>query len=312
MKYFSLALTLLLLACSPQEQEVLPITQEAELTKDEIVADDGVVLPMRSWLPKGRPEAVVLALHGMNDYSRGFIGTGEYFKKKGVALYAYDQRGFGANKDVGVWGGEERLVRDAVLGLELLQKKYPHTPVYLMGESMGGSVAVLVAAQPMQNKPKGLILSSPALWPMPFPMRAIMWTLAHTIPDKKMTGSELKIMATNNLPVLWRMGKDPLVIKKTRVDAIYGLTNAMEKSYDEVSKVEIPTLLLYGDQDQVIPPHPVKSSVKRFGGPVTFVNYPDGYHMLTRDIQGRQVMDDILAWIKNPAKPVPSGFTKAD
>ena len=46
-------------------------------TGTSFVAADGQVLPLRKWLPKGAVKAVILALHGFNDYSNAFEGPGE-------------------------------------------------------------------------------------------------------------------------------------------------------------------------------------------------------------------------------------------
>lgn len=64
---------------------------------------------------------------------------------------------------------------------------------------------------------EGAILSAPAVWgsqSMPALYRALLWTGAHTMPWKELSGSNLKILATNNIPLLRQMGRDPLVIKK--------------------------------------------------------------------------------------------------
>ena len=71
-------------------------------------------LPLRRWLPEGKPRAVVLALHGFNDYSNAFADAGPVFAAHGIALYAYDQRGFGAAPAPGRWPGSRRLVDDAL------------------------------------------------------------------------------------------------------------------------------------------------------------------------------------------------------
>src|SRR5207245_7703059 len=69
-------------------------------TETGFVAADGAVLPLRKWLPPrdrggGEARAVILALHGFNDYSNAFDGPGEIWSKEGIATYAYDQRRFG-------------------------------------------------------------------------------------------------------------------------------------------------------------------------------------------------------------------------
>src|SRR5205814_80154 len=65
------------------------------------VTADGTVLPLRQWLPAGPVKAVILALHGFNDYSNAFEGPGDAWAKRGIATYAYDQRGFGAAPERG-------------------------------------------------------------------------------------------------------------------------------------------------------------------------------------------------------------------
>ena len=53
----------------------------------------------------------------------------------------------------------------------------------------------------------------------------------------------------------------------------------------------------------------IEHSLDRFAIPVDFAHYPDGYHMLLRDIQGEQVMGDILAWMGGAKGGLPSGFS---
>jgi alpha-beta hydrolase superfamily lysophospholipase len=35
--------------------------------------------------------------------------------------------------------------------------------------------------------------------------------------------------------------------------------------------------------------------------------YPNGYHMLTRDLGAKVVLEDLAAWLADPAAPLPSG-----
>ncbi|MGH6914494.1 MAG: alpha/beta hydrolase, partial [Geminicoccales bacterium] len=67
----------------------------ARLEADALIASDGTRLPLAGWQPEGTPDAIVLALHGYGDYRRGFGLAGSWLAARGVALFAYDQRGFG-------------------------------------------------------------------------------------------------------------------------------------------------------------------------------------------------------------------------
>jgi len=57
---------------------------------------------------KSEVKAVILALHGFNDYANAFDGPGEIWAKEGIVTYAYDQRGFGAAPERGLWPGHWR------------------------------------------------------------------------------------------------------------------------------------------------------------------------------------------------------------
>ena len=91
----------------------------------------------------GEVKAVILALHGFNDYSNAFEGPGEAWAERGIATYAYDQRGFGAAPERGLWPGRAALAADAATAAQILRRLYPRVPLYLLGDSMGGAVAVV-------------------------------------------------------------------------------------------------------------------------------------------------------------------------
>lgn len=301
MRYGWLFMLACLAACSPQEQILAPAITVPAISDNHFITSDGVELPMRSWLPKGKPKAVIGALHGFNDYSNSFVATGEYLKKQGIATFAYDQRGFGESLQRGIWAGEANLTRDAGDFVRAMSARYPHTPIFLLGESMGGAVAMLASQQKDLPELSGIILVSPAVWggdTMSPLYQFMMWTAAHTVPEQTLTGRDLKIIASNNIPMLRRLSKDEHVIKATRIDAIYGISNLMDSAYTNAEHVGTPVLLMYGGEDQIIPVTPVISVVKRLPKPFTVAYYEDGYHMLTRDIQRDLVLSDMAGWIK--------------
>lgn len=314
---FALSISALLSlgACQPVSQNFQPETHTPSLQAEVLLAVDGATLPLKRWLPKGKPKAVIVALHGFNDYSNAFATPAAYFALHGIATFAYDQRGFGGAPSRGIWAGENNLVRDAKEAVRAVHAAYPQIPIYVLGESMGGAVAVLLAAEPNTASPlSGIILSGPALWggeSMNWLYQGTLWIGAHTIRSYTVTGRGLKILASDNIPMLIALGQDPLVIKETRLDAIYGLVGVMDHAYAHIEKVQTPMLALYGARDQVIPPEPVYHSLLRIDGPHRIAYYPEGYHMLLRDLQGKTVQRDIVSWIENPAAPLPSGFDES-
>lgn len=302
-------------ACAPRLESAGPAIQAPQLFEDRIVQHDGAALPLRKWLPKDKPRAAIVALHGMNDYSRAFENPGAYWAKRGIATYAFDQRGFGKAPNRGLWAGHETMVADVAAAVALVRNRHPGVPLFVAGESMGGAIALIGGSRGQLNA-DGLILVAPALrgrryigW---FP-RATLWLGARTIPWYPLTGQGLRIQASDNIPMLRKLGADPLIIKGTRVDAIKGLVDAMDAAITAPRSLRIPALILYGARDELIPKKPTFDMIRALpaGSGHRPAVYRSGWHMLLRDLKARVVLDDIVAWIADRSAPLPSGADKA-
>jgi alpha-beta hydrolase superfamily lysophospholipase len=298
--------------------EPRPVTRFVETG---FITADGRVLPLRKWLPKGEVRGVILALHGFNDYSNSFEGPGEAWAKQGIAMYAYDQRGFGAAPQRGFWPGRAVLATDAAIAAQILRRLHPRVPLYLLGESMGGAVAVVAmtgeSATPVPDV-DGIILTAPAVWgraTMDLVPRLALWAGVRLMPGLTVTGRGLEIKPSDNVAMLRALSRDPLVIKATRVDTIYGLVDLMDAALDSATRLDLPLLVMYGEKDEIVP----KTPIRRFVGSLPpesrrrarLAWYQDGYHMLLRDLEGAVVIADVASWVLTPAAPLPSGADRA-
>ena len=310
-------------ACAPTLVPPGAARQQPEITDSAFIAADGAHLALRTWLPQekttGKPEekprAVVLVLHGFNDYSNFFDDPGDYLKLRGVAAYAYDQRGFGANANPGSWAGAAAYARDAADAARALKRRYPDTPLYMLGSSMGGAVAMLALSGNERPPVDGVILAAPAVWgraTMPLYQRLALWLGAHTLPWMTVTGRGLGIVPSDNYEMLVRLGRDPKVIKETRIDTLYGLVNLMDAGLAAASDLKTPALILYGERDQIIPKRPTRLMLESLTGPHRLALYEGGYHMLLRDLPAQTVWKDIASWIADRDAPLPSGADKRD
>ena len=301
-------------ACVPRLQLPGPGTIAPHVTGDVIVASDGANLPLRTWAPDGPPKMVVLALHGFNDYSNAFEDAGEIWAKHGVITYAYDQRGFGGAPNRGYWAGIEAYADDLRTAARLLRQKHPGLPFYILGESMGGAVVMVTMARDDAPQADGVILVAPAVWGrdfMPVYQTIPLWFSSHLFPWVRLTGEGLSIRPSDNIEMLRKFAADPMVIKETRIDAIYGLVNLMDAAQRAAPDFTARSLILYGMHDEIVPEDPVFAMIDhlpKFDPPRhTVAVYRNGYHMLMRDLEGEVVIKDVLAWIEHPGRPLPSG-----
>lgn len=274
-----------------------------KLTRSYAVMDDGYRLPLSRWEAASQAHAIVLALHGLNDYSFAFDKPGNYLAGHGITVIAYDQRGFGKTSGQGLWHGSERLSADLVIMTKLIKEQYSDIPLYLLGESMGGAV-ILMALASAQLDIEGAALAAPAIWSrefMPFYQRAALWLAANTMPSRQLTGESLDIKPSDNTEMLKALQHDELVIKRTRVDVLYGVSNLMDMAMLASNDVYGNILLMYGEHDEIIPAEPTCELLDRLSYRNTLqldANiYKQGYHMLTRDMQAAVVLEDIAEWI---------------
>lgn len=277
------------------------------------VSFDGARLPMLRWLPEGEPWAVIVALHGMNDHKAAFHMAGPWWAERGIATYAYDQRGFGSAPGRGVWPGEALMSEDLRTIVALVRARHPDATIAVVGESMGGASAVAAFASDRPPAADRLVLLAPAVWgwsSQPLSNRAGLWIAARLMGETAVEPPEFAvrdIRASDNTVELYRMGRDPEFITATRFDALYGLVDLMETASRDLARVRAPMAVLYGAHDQIIEMESMVSALERLPPGARTAFYADGWHVLNRDHQAIRVFADVEAFLRSPSAPWPSG-----
>ncbi len=310
---------LLLAACAPTIQRAgSPLGEfqgaRFEPARERFVSFDGAELGLSAWLPPPEQEtnAVIIALHGMNDYAGAFYLAGPWFAERGVAFYAYDARGFGRSPNRGVWGGERLMTEDVRTAVRVARRTHPGAVVAVMGDSMGSSTAMAAFGAEGAPELDRLILVAPGVWgwsTMPTAYAATLWVGAHTFPWRAVSPPRSVTRtrtASDNNEALRRAGRDPQMIWTTRIDALYGLVSMMERASASAGNLDGHVLYLYGAHDQIIPRASANSAARRLPASARTALYENGYHWLLRDLQREVVYTDILAFLRDPRAPFPS------
>lgn len=309
--------TLVISSCGGKSQHLGRFTQDPMMSDKAFHMQDCVNLPYAAWGNQANPEVVIIALHGFNDYRNTYKDFAHKAERKNSLIYAYDQRGFGATPKRGIWADSNVTVQDLLTVTSLVKDKHPGKPIYWMGESMGGAILMVASKYAKEAGVAGMVLSAPAVWGWRHinPMHAAaLWLGDYFIPWLKVSGEGLDIAASDNNEMLCALGDDPLIIKKTRIDALHGLVELMTEAGKSACHVTVPTLILYGANDQLVPKRPVQIVLGQLPkapyGHWKTIYYRNGYHMLFRDLDGGRVIDDIFAWIHD--QPLPSLKTQPE
>ncbi|WP_297802461.1 alpha/beta fold hydrolase [uncultured Brevundimonas sp.] len=310
-----------LAACAPAMQQAQPVPvgfsgpsiREGGYNLGTFIVQDGAALPYRRWSPVGQPRAVIIALHGFNDHSASFRLAGPWWAEQGIEVWAYDQRGFGAAPNKGVWSDPELSREDLRTVTALVRSRYPDTPIAIAGESMGGAIGITAFSSQRPPQADRLILLAPAVWGWSSQNtfnRVALWGAARFAGGRTAEPPSFatrRIRATDNVVELLRNGRDPRFIVSTRFDALHGLVDLMEEASLGLRQVRVPTLLAYGATDQIITKEPMRLALDRAEGNanLTTAYYPQGWHLLNRDLAAETVFADVVAWMDD--QPLPSG-----
>lgn len=284
-----------------------------DLENNRLISFDGAELGLTVWDTEAAPEIVIIGVHGMNDYANAFHMAAPYWAARGVKTYAYDQRGFGRSVGRGEWPDEDLMREDLRTATALVKARHPEATLAVVGISMGGAVAM--SAFGSDRPPEGVdrvVFSGPGLrgWgTIPAIQRVALWTSVRVRPGWVVRPPRfVKIEPSDNIEMLRRLWSDPLGIRTNKIEQVHGVVSVMESAHRAAPNLpaSVPMLLTYGAKDIVIPEKGVRRTAKRLPGHVRSAYYPDGYHMLLRDLQAETVFDDVLAFLRDADAPLPS------
>jgi len=268
------------------------------ISGEAAVSVDGAHLGLSAW-EAGSPHAVLVAVHGMNDYAGAFALAGPYWAKRGVSVFAYDQRGFGRSQGPGRWPGGDALKQDLRAVIAAVRADHPGLPLYVLGHSMGAGV-IMAAMKEAQLDADGVILASPGIWggaSMPIFYRAMLGLAATFAPGNTLTGERAARQASDNIDFLRAMYRDPNVIKETRLDAVFGAVRIMGDGWDASDEIGGDILFLYGERDEIIPVGKMKKAAQRLCGDVQVVSFAESWHLIFADLGREKPMAEVARWI---------------
>lgn len=218
-----------------------------------------IKVPYRSWLPKRqKPRVILLCIHGLGLNSNSFDHFGRHMAASGIPTYAIDVRGFGqwtknpkeAHMDF------EACLTDVEEALQVLHRAYPNIPVFLVGESMGGAIAIQAASR-FPDKVNGLVSSVPSSVErkggfMKSSMIVVFSTATH--PNGKVNMAPVIVDKATSDPALRKKIKaNPLNRQDLSKKELARFEKFMQETHDAAPLVErTPVLILVAYKDKLV------------------------------------------------------------
>jgi alpha-beta hydrolase superfamily lysophospholipase len=274
--------------------------QTPTLHPDHVILGDGNRLPLTCWQPDRLPKALVLGLHGYGDYRQSFARLGTWLAARGIALLAYDQRGFGETGSRGLWPGALTLMQDLADVVAALRADEPGLPLILLGESMGGSVALAGVGSGKVAGVDRLILAAPGVRATDVPLQQLH-DLALRLGALALPWLAIELRRGGR-PWLApeesaRLADDPLILRELSVGTYDGLIELANLASVEPEVPLPPTLLLYGELDRTITRQAIDELAERLGDRGVLRLYAERHHLLLHEATSEQVFADCLTWL---------------
>ena len=266
----------------------------------------GLQLYYNEW-PIEHPKAIVAMVHGQGEHIGRYAHLAQWLNQQGIALAGYDQQGFGQSEGKrGHAKDLEAYLQDLADFLLFLKEKYPHTPLFLYGHSMGGNVALNYLLRYSPDFLNGAIITAPWIQ-LAFKAPKIKVVLGQLLRDiwpalTLPSGLSTHLLSTDPA-VVHAYNHDPLVHDKVSAAAGMALLEGAEWLHHYEGTAPCPLLLMHGGADGITSAAATKAFAGRIHGvSVQHIEWPGMYHEIHNEPQQTKVFEQILAFISAVSK----------
>lgn len=266
----------------------------------ELRAKDGVVIPYREWW-RPRPRGTILYLHGQGDHSGPFTAMGDLLHEEGYSVYAHDHRGFGLSRERrGDIRSYDLFVGDTLTMVEHAREHNPDRPVFLLGLSMGGHLA-LRSAYRAGRSISGAVALSPGFKLRRSPPWSIVLKTALTAllwPTRYMPRLNMTVVTTRNQTHLERAQEDEHWVTAFTGRFYFEAVKSIRRAWRELAGIQVPVLIMQAGEDYLICPEESRRFYQRVGHPDKEFRLLEGLcHNLVAEPEMPQIAGAISEWI---------------
>ncbi|XP_067908258.1 monoglyceride lipase-like [Heterodontus francisci] len=149
--------------CAAPNRRNSRVTPQGLFYKDvpHFVNADGDYIFCRYWEPKTPPRGLVMIIHGAGEHSGRYRGIASMLTKQSLFVFSHDHLGHGQSEGKRMTVSNFRIyIRDCLQHFDMVVERYPNLKVFLISQSMGGSISIHVANE-RQNHIGGVIFMAP-------------------------------------------------------------------------------------------------------------------------------------------------------
>lgn len=260
-----------------------------------------------------QPRYQIIGIHGLGEHAGRYAWFADQLANTGACCSFMELRGHGLSEGPrGHSPSYAQLISDIDLFVE--KQRLKNIPIFFFGHSLGGGLALNYALKLSLEKSQlkkfaGFISLSPLL------------KLSFQPPAWKLFLAKLLVKTWPKFSLDRGVNSDLLTRDKTRADSYradplnhelvsasmtLGFLAAGQHALNQASELDIATLLLHGEKDQVTDITASRQFAQSAGDILTFKSFEDCYHELINEINREEVFSTIQNWIQQQIGERPS------
>jgi alpha-beta hydrolase superfamily lysophospholipase len=255
------------------------------------------------WARPVSPRATLVVVHGLGEHSGRYDALAQALAAAGFVYYSFDLRGHG--KSGGPRGDVHKFddyLYDLNRFLDLVRQREKHLPIFLMGHSLGGILAVLYALD-HQRELAGLVTASTAfqLASPPGALSLLGTRVLSTVAPGVKLQNDLDPAQLSNDPALpAQYLSDPLVERQVTAQWASEFFSNYGQALERAPELTLPLLVLHGGADEIADVAGARAFHERAtSSDKTLRVYTELRHELYTELpeNRNQVFADLIKWL---------------
>ncbi len=277
-----------------------------------IIGRGGGELFFQSWTVT-KPSGVLVISHGMGEHSGRYGNLLQWLEGKGISVYALDHRGHGRSAGrKGHVNSFMEYVEDLKIFISIARSETEEIPVFLLGHSMGGAIALKYALTYPESL-DGLILSAPALIPamdVPAWKSALGRFFSKYLPELTMSNGLNADDISHDRFVIEAYRSDPLVHDRVTARFYTEFTATMEECLKRATELTLPLLVFHGTADRMVDFRSSIVTAEKASSPDKELRLFEGlYHETMNEVDHERdkVLETVGRWLLRHLKSLKGG-----